>query len=350
MSIKKKLLISVAALCAFSSAVIAAALYIEMGVIGQSAEAGALAGLFNAFFIALIIISALMMACLLVAGAVLIKSVVDPLGRLCRMAKEIKDGNLSYQDREPRPAGDEFAFVFSEFDEMRERLAASLAELNAHDDARREMLQNIAHDVKTPLTAINGAAEAIGMGLTVDPEKLARYLGIIRCKTAEVNRLISELADYSRLESGEAPADVSEVGIAEFIRRELADCALNVSVEIPDSLVVLADAGRLGRVIQNIAGNSVKFGASSLQVRSSEGVPGFAVIALSDDGRGAGEEECARMFDRFYRADKARTSPGSGLGLSIAKKIVAASGGNIWARPGEGRGLSIFITFRKVGG
>jgi len=310
-------------------------LYFHLNILPAGERIGA-DMLFYAFFAVLLAISALMIVSLCVVGAVLIKSVIGPLNRLHRMAKRIKDGDLSHQESYAR--SDEFGFVFNEFDEMRGRLARTLNDLSEQDSRRREMLQSIAHDIKTPLTAISGAAEMISLA-----DSGCAYSRLIMERCGVLNRMVEDLADFAALESNTAKLDLSKTGLADYLTHTLeAVAAVPFTVESDGGYFADIDRKLFARVIQNIATNSVKFGATEFSASISSGA-GRVIIRFSDNGAGVSEEECEKLFERFYRGDKARSGKGSGLGLSIAKQIVALHGGDIWALKASPNGLSVFI-------
>lgn len=359
MSIKTKLFISIAGLVALSSAVIFVSSYVAVNysdrynqIIVTSRYIG---GMFNIFLIALIVIVVFMMIAMVVMGFLLINSVLAPLNLLYKMANEIKNGNLDYPVDYPNK--DEFGKVFLEFDEMRVKLKSSLEKLVEQETVRKEMVVSIAHDIKTPVTAISGHAEGLLDGVANTPEKQAKYLNTILQKAKAVDGLVNDLFFFSKLDLKQVPFHIEPINAIDYFKSvydELLvgqkDVVFEAQFSINPPQKIAIDPFQFKRVLQNIYINSLKYCSDNgvritLNIHEND----YNIIAkISDNGIGVPAEECEKLFLRFYRSDRARSSQGSGLGLSISKQIVEAMGGKIWARCNDDNGISIYISLPKA--
>ncbi|MFZ4615842.1 MAG: sensor histidine kinase [Rectinemataceae bacterium] len=289
------------------------------------------------------------------------RSILRPLGRLEAAAKRIKDGDLSPPPEAPStPAQgecrkglqniDEFQRVEASFEEMRLRLHRSLVERVAEEDNRRELIASISHDLRTPIAAIRGYVEGLGDGVADTMEKQDRYLAIIRSKAVLMNRLVDDLALFSGLETSAVVLDRKAHDFTAFLGEVLAELAfdfpeLRIELDAPLPCHLDFDAVQLKRVIANIVQNAARH-AGPCALRVTERLnEGMVKILFADDGPGIRSEDLPLVFERFYRADKARNMDGGGhgLGLSIARMIVEAHGGMIRAESRAGEGASFVI-------
>ncbi len=289
------------------------------------------------------------------------RSILRPLGRLEAAARRIKDGDLSpppgSASRTARSACgkglqniDEFQRVEASFEEMRLRLHRSLVERVAEEDTRRELIASISHDLRTPIAAIRGYVEGLGDGVADTREKQDRYLAIIRSKAVLMNRLVDDLALFSGLETSAVVLDRRALDFTAFLGEVLAELAfdfpeLRIELDAPRPCHLDFDAVQLKRVIANIVQNAARHAGPCI-LRVTEGVQeGIVKIVFADDGPGIRSEDLPLVFERFYRADKARNMDGGGhgLGLSIARMIVEAHGGRIRAESRTGEGASFVI-------
>ena len=244
---------------------------------------------------------------------------------------------------------------------MRIRLKESTEEKIQYDKESKELISNISHDLKTPITAIKGYVEGIMDGVASSPEKLNKYIRTIYNKANDMDRLIDELTFYSKIDTNKIPYTFSKINVAGYFR----DCVDEVGVEleargvelgyfnyVDEDVMVIADAEQLKRVINNIIGNSIKYmdkkqGIINIRILD---VGDFVQVEIEDNGKGIGAKELPNIFDRFYRTDSSRNSSkgGSGIGLSIVKKIIEDHGGKIWATSKEGVGTEIHFVLRKI--
>ncbi len=299
---------------------------------------------------------------LFVTAALLIlwiyRSVMKPLGRMQRVAKNIKNGNLDFEV--PNQSDDEFGQLFADFEEMRKRLKDNTEEKLRFDKENKELISNISHDLKTPVTTIKGYAEGIMDGVADTPEKIDKYVRTIYNKANEMNMLINELTLYSKIDTNRIPYNFNTIPVNGYFD----DCAEELSMEleaknvdfgyfnyVEGAVKIIADAEQIKRVIHNIVNNSLKYmdkpkGIINLRVKD---VGDFVQIEFEDNGKGIAAKDLTNIFDRFYRTDASRNSSkgGSGIGLSIVKKIVEEHGGKIWATSKEGTGTTMYFVLRK---
>ena len=261
-------------------------------------------------------------------------------------ARRLGSGDLSA--RAPVRGGDEVAAMASTFNAMADDLAARANALAAADRARRQLLADVSHELTTPVTAMRGYLETLAMPeLALDEETRARYLTIVGDETARLERLIGDLLDLAKLESGGGAFVVEDVPIADLFdrvaarhERDAAEAGVSIVSRVePGAESVRGDRGRLEQALQNLAANALRFAprGSSIELRARS-TPGGLTVTVGDQGPGIPEEHLPHIFDRFYKGDAARTQTGgSGLGLSIVKAIVERHGGTIAVESRPGR-------------
>ncbi len=286
------------------------------------------------------------------------RSVISPLGRLQVATKNIRDGNLDFALEIEED--DEIGQLCQDFEEMRMRLKESAEEKVQYDKENKELISNISHDLKTPITAIKGYVEGIMDGVASSPEKLDRYIRTVYNKANDMDKLIDELTFYSKIDTNKIPYTFSKLSVSNYFR----DCVDEVGLEmearsielgyfnyVDEDVEIIADAEQLRRVINNIISNSVKYmdkksGIINIRIKD---VGDFIQVGIEDNGKGIPAKDLPNIFDRFYRTDSSRNSSqgGSGIGLSIVKKIIEDHGGRIWASSKEGIGTEIHFVLRK---
>lgn len=285
-------------------------------------------------------------------------SILRPLDELRRATRKIKDGDLEFTLEAEH--NDEIGQLTQDFEEMRLRLKESQAEKLRSDRESKELISNIAHDLKTPLTAIQGYSEGILDGVASSPEKMEKYIRTIYNKAGDMGRLIDELNFYSKIETDRIPYNYTRL----LVREYFDDCAEEIGLDMegkgiafhyensvaPETMVI-ADPEQMRRVINNIVGNSVKYmdkTPARLSIRVTD-VGDFIQCDIEDNGRGIAKKDLTRIFERFYRTDASRNSSlgGSGIGLSIVKKIIEDHSGRIWASSEEGVGTAMHFLLRK---
>lgn len=241
-----------------------------------------------------------------------------------------------------------------------------VTELHRLERARREFVSNISHELRTPLASAKLLVETVSAVLTEDPEAAQGFLQRINVELDGLTQLVRELLELSRIESGQAapslePSSVSTL-LEQAARRlapqaERAGVALKIDIQLGAEeafLLVEADPRQIEQVLINLIHNAIKFtepgGSISLGAALGER---DVVISVTDTGAGIPREDLPRIFERFYKVDKARTSEnirdgGTGLGLSICKHIVQAHGGEIWVESVFGQGATFFFTLPKL--
>lgn len=286
------------------------------------------------------------------------RSVITPVNSLKQAAREIRDGNLDFSVQ--KSGLTEMDDLCSDFEEMRIRLKESAEEKMKNDQDSKELISNISHDLKTPITAVKGYCEGIIDGVADTPEKLDRYIRTIYNKTIEMDRLINELTLYSKINTNKIPYTFTKIHINEYF----ADCVEDLQLELQakqveftyfdyltEDCVVIADAEQLSRVINNIISNAVKYMNKSRKLINMRlrDVGDFIQIEIEDNGKGIAQKDLPLIFERFYRTDASRNSArgGSGIGLSIVRKIVEDHGGKVWATSKEDVGTTMFVVLRK---
>lgn len=306
----------------------------------------------------LFVVLVIMIFTSLTVGSWIYRSVAAPLVKLKRATNNIKEGNLDFtMDVE---GNDEFAELCQDFEEMRKRLKQSTEEKIVLDKENKELISNISHDLKTPITAVKGYVEGIMDGVADTPEKMDRYIRTIYNKTTEMDHLINELTFYSKIDTNRIPYTFSKIRVNDYFN----DCAEELELELEvkgielvyanyvgEDVVIIADGEQLGRVVNNIIGNSIKYMNKShgiIQLRIKD-VGDFIQVEIEDNGKGIAAKDLTYIFDRFYRTDVSRNSSkgGSGIGLSIVKKIMEDHGGKVWATSREGIGTIMYFVLRK---
>ena len=284
------------------------------------------------------------------------KSVTEPLHNLGTATRKIRDGDYDFEIVEEGP--DEIRELCHGFEEMRTRLKEAGEEKIAYDAENKELISNISHDLKTPIAAVKGYVEGIMDGVADTPEKMDHYLRTIYNKTNEMDTLINELTFYSKIDTNRVPYTFAKVhargffdDAAEDIRMELTEAGVSFTYEnhIDPSVIIIADVEQIRRVVSNIVANSLKYMDKEEKIMSMrvEDAISFVRVAIRDNGRGIPKQDVANIFKRFYRADTSRHEKGSGIGLSIVRKIMEDHGGHVYAQSIEGEETTIFLEFRK---
>lgn len=297
----------------------------------------------------------------LLLGIWIYSSVFNPVQELNKAMKNIAEGNLDYQMPAPsEKEKGEMAELYINYEDMRLRLKESTEEKMQRENSQKELISNISHDLKTPITAIKGYVEGIMDGVANTPEKMDKYVRTIYNKANDMDRLINELSTYSGFDTNRVPYNFHRLIVADYfqdcmeelgLELESEDIELNYSNLVSPETMVIADPEQLKRVINNIVSNSVKYKDKEhgvIDIRILDEVDSIR-IEIEDNGRGIASRDLPRIFERFYRTDASRNSTkgGSGIGLSIVKKIVEDHGGYIWATSKEGEGTCMHIVLRK---
>ncbi len=285
-------------------------------------------------------------------------SIIRPIGMLRKAAQEIRDGNLDFPLEVQ--GKDEIGGLCMDFEEMRRRLKQTAEEQIQRESENRVLISNISHDLKTPITAIKGYVEGILDGVAASPERIDKYIRTIYHKANDMDRLIDELALYSKIDTNRIPYNFAPLSVEAYFRDCVEEMRLELEAKnfelsyynyLTEDIAIIGDAEQLKRVINNIISNSVKYndkrrGILNIRIRDAGD---FIQVEIEDNGRGIARKDLPYIFDRFYRADASRNSAtgGSGIGLSIVKKIIEDHGGRIWATSKEGTGTIIHFVLRR---
>lgn len=306
------------------------------------------------------------------------RGIVRPIGLLRKATNKMIEGDLEYslmpelkeelirqhpfcKKKECLCAKDELGVLCEDFEKMRTKMQETMQKRVQFEEDQRELISNISHDLKTPLTAIKGYTEGIMDGVAETPEKRERYLRTIYTKANDMTALVDELSFYSRIDCNTIPYEFAVINAKEYFKDCVGDIGLDLEVKginlayfyfIEDDVEIVADAEKLKRVINNVVNNSVKYmdkekGTINIRVKDAGD---YIEVEMEDNGKGIPQSDIANIFDRFYRSDASRNSRkgGSGLGLAISKKIIEDHGGKIWASSRENVGTSIFFTLCKA--
>ena len=224
------------------------------------------------------------------------------------------------------------------------------------ENTRQEFVANVSHELRTPLSLIKGYVETLIGGAWEDAGKCLRFLQMIEKHTDRLTYLIEDLLTISKLESGRVVMNRHAVElrkeiqhVVEDLRTRAGEKNVTLEIDVPAGLTASADADRLEQVLFNLVENAIKYGRNDGRVRiGARSIEGQAKVEIwvEDDGPGIPADSKERVFERFYRVDRARSreSGGTGLGLSIVKHIVQAHGGEVWVKSEMGEGTTFFFT------
>jgi signal transduction histidine kinase len=287
-------------------------------------------------------------AAALVLGFLLSQSVAAPLHNISRAARSVARGN--YRQRVPATGPREVRDLAATFNRMTEEVQRSQQTL-------RDFLANISHELKTPLTSIRGFSEAMLDGTIDDPDGLRRSAEIISGESNRLLRLVQELLDLSRIESGQISMQQEELELDELVQHVGEVFALRaeeagVKLETSGAAAtrIRGDFDRLEQVLNNLLDNAFRHtppgGTVRIAVRAVR--LGLIQVSVSDTGPGIPPEDVPHLFERFYRATTAGNGKGHGLGLAISREIVRAHGGEIWATSELNRGTTFAFTLPTI--
>lgn len=236
-------------------------------------------------------------------------------------------------------------------------LLQDLSHLYRLETVRRDFVSNISHELRTPLASMKALVDTLRDGAIADPPAAERFLGRMEVEVDSMTQMVQELLELSRIESGQAPLRLFPAQVAllvepavERLRPQAERASLTLAVVLHAELPpVMVDADRIRQVIINLVHNAIKFTPSGGFVTvTARAVPDGVVISVADTGTGIPAADVPRIFERFYKADRARAGGGTGLGLAIAKHTVQAHNGRIWVESVEGRGSTFSFTLPLV--
>jgi len=286
------------------------------------------------------------------------KRILVPLDKMRIATKKIADGNFDYELDEKDFV--EIPFLYNDFEKMRIKLKENEEEKILSENASRELVSNISHDLKTPLTAIRGYVEGILDGVASSPQKVRDYLTTIYNKTNDMTKLIDELLYYSRVSGNEFSYNFEKTNVKEFFDDYVKDLYLELdtikinfsySANVDADTMIDIDREQIKRALNNIVANAVKYmdkEEPEIHFRVKENMDAIN-IRISDNGRGIDEKDLPHIFERFYRSDASRNTKlgGSGIGLSIVKKVIENHEGSVVAISRSGVGTDIDIVLKK---
>ncbi len=275
--------------------------------------------------------------------------IANPLKRMASAARKMEFGN--YQ---PVPLDGP-----REVQQLGEALNEMAHKVSVSQQSQRDFLANVSHELKTPLTSIQGFSQAILDGTVNTPEELQQVAGILFNESGRMHRLVQDLLGLARLEAGTAdfqrnPVDLSALlrGVTDKFALQAQHTQIQLVTELVETLQIIGDADRLAQVFTNLVDNAIKFSPRGGTVRISAGLNnGYALVSVSDTGPGIAPEQQPRIFERFFQVDKSRrggAGRGIGLGLPIAAQIVAAHGGRIWVESQPGAGAKFFVSLPQL--
>ncbi|MBN2619171.1 MAG: HAMP domain-containing histidine kinase [Spirochaetales bacterium] len=275
-------------------------------------------------------------------------TITVPLKKLKDAANSIKnedfDIDLTYR------GDDEFGSVFTAFNDMRVRLKHIVHQQLKYESNRAELMSNISHDLKTPITAIKGYIEGLKDGVANTPEKVERYHATIYKKVNLLDKLIENLFLYSKLDLKTLSFNFQKLNLNLFLKDIIDEVlfessSLNIQLKSQGDIYIKGDPIQLQRVVHNLIGNSIKYNDKEVcNIDISLKIDGNSARAsFSDNGIGVHQKNCNNIFERFYRSDPARSSctEGSGLGLAISKQIIEEHKGSIYANSNLKEGLTV---------
>jgi len=290
----------------------------------------------------LAILAAVLVAVIL--GLVLSRVITRPMRQLTTSATGIAAGDFS--QRVPQKGKDEIGELSAAFNSMAEQL-------DNKEQVRRQLLADIAHELRTPLSIIQGNLEAwLDEVITPTPEQITS----VHDETILLSRLVTDLRDLSLAEAGhlklhKTSTDLDDIISIEFpgFEERAQEQQASIHCDIPSDLPpVFVDADRIRQVLRNLVSNALRYTTTggTIKIRVDSSPPGWVTICVSDTGSGIDPEDLPYVFDHFFKADKSRHRGygGSGIGLAIVKQLVEAHGGEVWVESQPGEGSSFYFT------
>jgi signal transduction histidine kinase len=285
------------------------------------------------------------------AAIVLARGAGTAVDRLTDAARDLGDGRL---DRRvgTLDAGPELDALAGTLDDMAARLQAAQARERRSEATRRDLITAVSHDLRTPLSSLRAMVEAIDEGVVDDPDSLRRYVAEMRRSVARLVEMVDDLFELAQIDAGAIEAETTRAHLEEVVLSAVSAVELQAEekgLELVTSLhnvEGLTCSPRLARVLQNLLVNAVRHTPADGTVRvDARRLPDGVELAVADTGGGIAPEDLERVFEPFYRADPARTGPGAGLGLALAKRIVEALGGTIRAEsaPAQGSRFAVVL-------
>lgn len=301
-----------------------------------------------------VVLVALLVA-LLTAG-LMSRELVKRLQAAGDAARAVAEGDLTR--RIPEQGSDEITELAGHFNHMAERIQVLVDGLRRSEQARKELLVTVSHELRTPITSISGFAEALRDGVVKDEERKQRYYQIIAAESSRMTRLINDLFDVSKLETGQLELRMQAMAVAPWLA-EFADAqkpaADGVSLQVETAPAagaarIYGDRDRLDQVLTNLVSNAVRFAPPGSAVVLGARLDGEElVLEVTDRGPGLAPEEAGRVFDRFFQGQNTGNGhKGAGLGLAIVKSLVEAHGGSVGVISTPGQGATFWVRLKTL--
>ena len=282
----------------------------------------------------------------------LAKTMVTPIQSLTRAAERVASGDFS--DRLDTQARDEIGVLTHTFNDMADQLETTLDDLRRSEQMRREFVANVSHELRTPITSIRSYAETLEEAGDMPRDMEKKFLHVIVNESDRMTKIVQDLLTLSRFDAGSISFSFQRFSFEKSVqdvysatRIEAKRMNHEFSLEFTDKLPeIVGDRTRIEQVLLNMVSNAIKYTPAGGRIRMTAGVSdGCVWAAVRDNGIGIPKEDVPRVFDRFYRVDKARSreSGGTGLGLSIAQEIVQRHGGRLELQSRLGRGTTITV-------
>lgn len=283
------------------------------------------------------------------AALVVARRAGDEIRSVAATARRLGTGDLEARIGQI-DAGPELDTLAATLDEMADRLGRAQRREQEADRMRRDLITTVSHDLRTPLASLRAMTEAIDDGVVDDPSTLRRYVAEMRRSVAQLGGMVDDLFELTQLDAGVIVSDGRRSPLGELVEvamtsveHQARDKGVTVTAELTGAEEAMCSP-RLVRVLHNLLVNAVRHTPADGTIRvEAELTPGRVVIAVEDSGEGIAPEDVPRIFDPFFRADPARSGPGAGLGLALAKRIVEALGGRISAGPSRRTGARFAV-------
>ena len=304
----------------------------------------------------------IIMGLILLVGRILYlnRVVLKPIGEISVSARKIITGNYDYEVirvYETKIADNEIGDLIYSFELMRDELKNKQVTEEALKKSQQELISSISHDLKTPLSTIKAYAEGLRDGIAVTREDTVHYANVMIAKTNLLIGMIEDLLKFSNAQLNQLTIEKEELYMKKYFENVMSELELYVrqqNLEFSyqydmEDMIVTIDAKRITEVLYNLVENSIKYSREHGHIRiRAELDKNVVLIRVMDDGIGISTDDIPYVFDKFYRAEKSRSSsvPGSGLGLSICKYIVEQHGGEIYCRSRKNEGCEIGFTIQ----
>ncbi|MDR0951785.1 MAG: cell wall metabolism sensor histidine kinase WalK [Oscillospiraceae bacterium] len=293
-----------------------------------------------------------------VLSLLLAKTLVTPISQLTRAAEKVAAGDFTQKPESD--SSDELGVLTRTFNDMASQLERNLDELRRSENMRREFVANVSHELRTPITSIRTYAETLIEAQNITDERRRDFLGVILNESDRMTNLVKDLLILSRFDAGSFELTFERFSIEKSIRDvynatllEAERLGHSFTAEIAQPLPeIVGDRSRLEQVLLNLVSNAIKYTRDGGRIEiSAEAAGGFVNISVKDNGIGIPEEDLPKIFERFYRVDKARSRQfgGTGLGLAIVQEIVNRHNGKIEVRSRLGEGTEVVVAL-PVGG